>query len=114
MNLMLVQCKTNDAIDELTERMYSQALTEAIREFGQGHPEVATAATNLADLYMFFGSFEPAEELYRMAFEIYGHIYQSDDLRYTIAIRNLADALACMGKQKESDELRKGICSILG
>jgi tetratricopeptide (TPR) repeat protein len=112
--MKLVQIETSGEVDELTEQHYQEALHEAAQMNGPDHPDVGEAASYLADLYMFFGRYQEAEILYRRALKIYSSVFGEDHMIYSMALRNLAEALQARGKTNDAHRLRFQARGIFG
>ena len=102
------------AIDESTEKYYREAMHAAAQQCGPDHPEVAEAATYLADLLMHFQRYVEAEALYRRAMQIYAATHGDEHMVYSMALRNLAVAMKARGKTEAAERLRQQARNIFG
>lgn len=112
--LKLLQAESTRAVDEDTELIYQDAMHQAIQQVGSEHPDVAEAATYLADLYLFLERYQEAEVLYRRALKIYAATLGKDHMLYSMCLRNLAVALAARGKDEEAIKARSEARGIFG
>ncbi|KAL9241073.1 hypothetical protein vseg_015225 [Gypsophila vaccaria] len=71
------------------EKLFSSALEEAKKGFGERDPHVASACNNLAELYRVRKSYDKAEPLYLEAIRILEEAFGSEDVRVGAALHNL-------------------------
>lgn len=112
--VQLVHAETSLKVDKHTEELYREALRDAVRQVGQDHPDVAEAATYLADLYMFLERFAEAESLYRRALKINALTLGDDHMVYSMSLRNLAVCLQAQGKETAAETMRSRARGIFG
>jgi tetratricopeptide (TPR) repeat protein len=112
--VQLVHAETSLKVDKNTEELYQDALHQAVQQVGHDHPDVAEAATYLADLYMYLERFTEAESLYRRAIKIYALTLGDDHMVYSMSLRNLADCLEARGKRTDAENMRSQARGIFG
>lgn len=92
-----LQGKLNEA-----EKLFSSALAEAKKGFGERDPHVASACNNLAELYRVQKSFDKAEPLYVEAIGILEEAFGLDDIRVGAALHNLGQFYIVQRKFEEA------------
>lgn len=112
--LKVVEIEQSGEVNDSTEQYYQEALHDAAHQSGPEHKDVAEAATYLADLYMFLERYGEAEALYRRALKIYAKALGDESMVYSMALRNLAEALQARGKADEADKMRYQARGIFG
>ncbi len=112
--VQLVHAETSLKVDKNTEELYQDALHQAVQQVGHDHPDVAEAATYLADLYMYLERFTEAESLYRRAIKIYALTLGDDHMVYSMSLRNLAACLEARGKRTDAENTRVQARGIFG
>lgn len=112
--IMVIDAESSGEVNHRTEQVYIAALESATLEFGADHLDVAEAATYLADLYLFLERYDEAETLYRKAVAIYRKRFGKEHMLYSMALRNLAEALYALGKETDAKILRSQARGIFG
>lgn len=112
--VLLVHPETSLKVNENTEQIYQDALHQAVQQVGADHPDVAEAATYLADLYMYLERYAEAEALYRRALKINALTLGDDHMVYSMSLRNLAVCFEARGKKADADNLRRRARGIFG
>ncbi|XP_074288018.1 uncharacterized protein LOC141613170 isoform X2 [Silene latifolia] len=92
-----MQGKLNEA-----EKLFSSALEEAKKGFGERDPHVASACNNLAELYRVRKSYDKAEPLYLDAIRILEEAFGSEDVRVGAACHNLGQFYIVQRKLQEA------------
>ncbi|XP_056693848.1 uncharacterized protein [Spinacia oleracea] len=84
------------------EKLFSSALTEAKKGFGERDPHVASACNNLAELYRVQKSYHKAEPLYLDSISILEEAFGPDDVRVGAAFHNLGQFYIGQRKLEEA------------
>ncbi|KAH9602086.1 hypothetical protein KSS87_017141 [Heliosperma pusillum] len=92
-----MQGKLNEA-----EKLFSSALEEAKKGFGDRDPHVASACNNLAELYRIRKCYDKAEPLYLDAIRILEEAFGSEDVRVGAACHNLGQFYIVQRKLQEA------------
>lgn len=110
----LLELESSLELDETTVQCYQEVLYEAAQDCGPEHRDVAEVATHLADLFMILERYLEAEVHYRRALKIYAAALGDEHMIYSMALRNLAEALQARGKTEEAQNLRFQARGIFG
>ncbi|XP_021754950.1 nephrocystin-3 [Chenopodium quinoa] len=84
------------------EKLFSSALEEAKKGFGERDPHVASACNNLAELYRVQKSYDKAEPLYIDSISILEEAFGPDDVRVGAALHNLGQFYIVQRKFEEA------------
>lgn len=112
--LKIVEAEKPQEREKELELTYQECLYLTAREKGSVHPAVAEAATFLGDLYINQNRYAEAEALYRRALQIYEKTLGKNHMIYSMALRNLAEALRARGAAEEAEALRLEARGIFG
>jgi tetratricopeptide (TPR) repeat protein len=85
--------------------VHRRALTATEKRLPAEHPEVATALSNLAEVYRYLGRIEDAAPLHRRALKIRERFYGAEDLSVADSLHYLAELYRTQRRYPEAEAL---------
>ncbi len=112
LNKKLVELHKNGEVQEAI-LIAEEALTSAIKTFGEDHLQVAISLNNLAAFYKSLEKFAEAEPLYLKAISLLEKLKGKEHPDVASCLNNLGDLYLACGKYLDSEKYYKEALSIL-